>query len=65
MISTLGIAQSGEAEGSGDVKIFTIAYGDQADPTVLAQIAEAAKGMSAKGSTATIVEVYKDMAAFF
>ncbi len=47
------------------MKIFTIAYGDQADPTILAQIAEAAKGTSAKGRTATIVEVYRDMAAFF
>jgi Ca-activated chloride channel homolog len=56
---------SAGGEASGDVKIFTIAYGDGADPTILAQIAEAAKGTSAKGSTATIVEVYKDMAAFF
>jgi Ca-activated chloride channel family protein len=50
---------------SGDVKIFTIAYGDAADPKVLEQIAEAAKGTSAKGNTTTIVDVFKDMAAFF
>jgi Ca-activated chloride channel family protein len=55
----------GGAESASDVKIFTIAYGDGADPTILAQIAEAAKGTSAKGSTATIVDVYRDMAAFF
>ncbi len=56
---------STDGESASEVKIFTIAYGDQADPTILAQIAEAAKGTSAKGSTATIVEVYRDMAAFF
>ncbi len=55
----------GGAESANDVKIFTIAYGEAADPTILAQIAEAAKGTSAKGSTATIVDVYRDMAAFF
>jgi Ca-activated chloride channel homolog len=59
---TSRFAGSGEA---AEVKIFTIAYGDQADPTVLAQIAEAAKGTTAKGNTATIVEVFKDIAAFF
>ncbi|MEP7124034.1 MAG: VWA domain-containing protein [Byssovorax sp.] len=52
-------------ESASDVKIFTIAYGDSADPTVLAQIAEAAKGTSAKGTTATIVAVFRDMASFF
>jgi Ca-activated chloride channel family protein len=57
-------ATQGEGEGSA-VKVFTIAYGDEADPKVLEQIAEAAKGMSTKGSTSTIVDVFKDMAAFF
>ena len=46
------------------VKVFTIAYGD-ADPKVLEQIADAAKGSAAKGSPETIVQVYKDMASFF
>jgi Ca-activated chloride channel homolog len=55
---------SGASEAA-EVKVFTIAYGDQADPTVLAQIAEAAKGTTAKGNTATIIDVFKDMAAFF
>jgi Ca-activated chloride channel family protein len=48
-----------------EVKIFTIAYGESADPTVLAQIAEAAQGSSAKGSAETIVQVYRDLSAFF
>jgi Ca-activated chloride channel family protein len=55
---------AGSSEAA-EVKIFTIAYGDQADPTVLTQIAEAAKGTTAKGTTATIVDVFRDMAAFF
>jgi Ca-activated chloride channel family protein len=47
------------------VKIFTIAYGDSADPTVLQSIANAAQGTSVKGSASTIVEVYRDLSAFF
>ena len=47
------------------VKIFTIAYGDSADPAVLQSIARAAQGTSVKGTSATIVEVYRDLSAFF
>lgn len=47
------------------VKIFTIAYGGKADPTILNKIAEAARGTSVKGGTDSIVALYKDMAAFF
>jgi Ca-activated chloride channel family protein len=47
------------------VKVFTIAYGDQAEGSVLGDIAEAAKGYSAKGSVETIRDVYLDMASFF
>jgi len=52
-------------EGDAMVKVFTIAYGDEADPRVLEQIAEAAKGSHARGSAETIVQVYQDMASFF
>jgi Ca-activated chloride channel family protein len=55
---------SGEHEDAS-VKVFTIAYGAEADPDVLGQIAEAAKGSMSKGSAETIVQVYQDMAAFF
>jgi Ca-activated chloride channel family protein len=48
-----------------DVKIFTIAYGEDADPGVLSAIAEAAKGTSVKGSAKDIVQVYEEMASFF
>jgi Ca-activated chloride channel homolog len=47
------------------VKVFTISYGERADPTVLAQIAEAARGSSMKGAAETISQIYRDMAAFF
>jgi Ca-activated chloride channel family protein len=47
------------------VKIFTIAYGDRADPAVLAAIAKAAQGQSVKGTANNIVQVYRDMSAFF
>ena len=47
------------------VKVFTIAYGAQAESRILDEIAEAAKGSSAKGSVETIKDVYLDMASFF
>jgi Ca-activated chloride channel family protein len=51
--------------GDVPVKIFTIAYGAQAEGKVLDRIAETAQGTSAKGSVETIVQVYRDMASFF
>jgi Ca-activated chloride channel family protein len=48
-----------------EVKVFTIAYGADADPGVLSAIAEAAKGTSVKGSAKDIVQVYEEMASFF
>ena len=47
------------------MKIFTIAYGEAADPGVLDAIANAAQGTSVKGSAATIVQIYRDLSAFF
>ncbi len=47
------------------VKVFTIAYGNQADTDILRRIAEAGQGASVKGSAETIVQVYQDVAAFF
>jgi Ca-activated chloride channel family protein len=47
------------------VKVFTIAYGSQADPRVLGSIADAARGSSLKGSAENIVQVYQEVAAFF
>lgn len=53
------------SKGEGDIRVFTIAYGDQANDSVLSQIAEAAGGSSAKGSVDNIGQIYADMAAFF
>jgi len=53
-----------DEEGTG-VKVFTIAYGAGADPKILAEIGEAGRGTSAKGTAANIVQVYQDMASFF
>ncbi len=47
------------------VRVFTIAYGEQADQHILEAMAEAARGTSAKGSAETIVQVYQEIAAFF
>jgi len=52
-------------EKGSEVKIFTIGYGDGADLAVLGKIAERARGTGARGTTSTIVEVFRDMAAFF
>jgi Ca-activated chloride channel homolog len=47
------------------IKVFTIAYGEAANPKALDEIAEAAKGSSVKGTVDNINQVYADMAAFF
>lgn len=53
------------ASAEGAVKVFTIAYGDGADPAVLTDIAEAGRGSTAKGGQGDITGVFRDMAAFF
>jgi Ca-activated chloride channel family protein len=47
------------------VKVFTIAYGRQAEASILDHIAEVAQGSTSKGDVQSIREVYRDMAAFF
>jgi Ca-activated chloride channel family protein len=47
------------------VKVFTIGYGDSADPEVLKRIADAGQGSFARGTAENIVQVYQDVAAFF
>jgi len=47
------------------LKLFAIAYGEKADDSVLASMAEAAQGASLRGTAESIVQVYQDMAAFF
>jgi len=52
-------------DSSTPVRVFTIAYGKQAQAYVLSRIAEAAQGTSAQGNVDNIVQVYRDMASFF
>lgn len=46
------------------VRVFTIAYGDQAESKYLAEIAEAAGGSFAQSNIDTIRQVFVDMASF-
>ena len=62
---SLGALQRRFNPENAPVKIFTIAYGASADPAILDSIAKAAQGTSVKGSTDTIVQVYRDLSAFF
>ncbi len=47
------------------VRVFAIAYGEQAQTKVLEQIADSARGSWAKGTVDSIGDVYLDMASFF
>lgn len=47
------------------VKVFTIAYGEGADPTVLTAISDAGRGGFSRGGQGDIRSVFRDMAAFF
>jgi len=57
--------RSSESAPDIPVKVFTIAYGDQAEAQVLADIAEAAGGWAGRGSVDTIRDVYAEVASFF
>ena len=63
--TTLEQLDTALASETAPVKIFTIAYGEAADPAVLSSIAHAAQGTSVKGSAETIVQIYQDLSAFF
>jgi Ca-activated chloride channel homolog len=56
----------GEEAGKGaNVAVFTVAYGDHADPGVLNAIADAGRGGFARGDVASIIQVFRDLAAYF
>jgi Ca-activated chloride channel family protein len=52
-------------EGGNAIKLFTIAYGDGADTSVLQRIAEATGGRLFSGDPDTINQVYAEIALFF
>jgi Ca-activated chloride channel family protein len=47
------------------IRIFTIAYGSDAQKTVLTQIATATQGKAYEGTPGNIVEVFRDISTFF
>ncbi len=60
------IAEVGQTtEGGNTVKIFTIAFGQDANQTVLTQIAETTGGKEYSGDPKNIASVYADIATFF
>jgi Ca-activated chloride channel family protein len=61
-LATLGRRIGGEDRAA---TTFTIGYGPQANPTVLGNIASAGAGSFSKGDVSSIIQVYKDLGAFF
>jgi Ca-activated chloride channel family protein len=58
------IAKSG-GEGGNAIKLFTIAFGDDADKDVLKQLAEPTGGKQYNSDPASIMKVYGEIATFF
>jgi Ca-activated chloride channel family protein len=58
------LAQEGRAE-TGAVRVFTIAYGSDADQGLLAQFADATGGKPFVGDTSNIDSVYLSISSFF
>lgn len=57
---------SGSQEGGGNaIKVFTIAFGDDADVDVLNKISDITGGKQYEGDPVTIREIYSDIATFF
>ncbi len=50
---------------SRPIRIFTIAYGKDAERSVLAQIAAASQGKAYDGTPQNVVEVFRDISTFF
>ena len=58
------IAASG-GEGGNAIKLFTIAFGDDADKDVLKQLAEPTGGQQYSSDPSDIMKVYGEIATFF
>jgi len=57
--------QASESEGGNAIKIFTIAFGDDADKEVLKSIANPSGGKQYDSSPETIQKIYDEIATFF
>lgn len=62
LLQQIGITQE---EGGASIKIFTIAFGDDADPQILKEIAEATGARSYTSSPQNIQKIYGEIATFF
>jgi Ca-activated chloride channel homolog len=58
------LEQQGQKE-SGQIRVFTIAYGRDANKSELAKYAEASGGKSYEGGTGEIASVYQSISSFF
>ena len=47
------------------IRVFTIGYGQDAEPVILKKIAESSDGQYAPGDTSNIESVYRDISSFF
>jgi Ca-activated chloride channel family protein len=56
---------AGDEGQQNPVRVFTIAYGQDADPTAMARIAEAGNGKAYEGDPDTIEQVYLSISSFF
>ncbi|RPH58918.1 MAG: VWA domain-containing protein, partial [Chloroflexi bacterium] len=52
-------------EGGNAIKIFSIAFGDNADKTILQKIADPTGGKEYDSSPENIQKIYDDIATFF
>ena len=52
-------------EGGNAIKLFTIAFGSDADKVTLQKIADASGGKQYDSSPSTIQQIYDDIATFF
>ena len=55
----------GNEEGGTSIKLFTIAFGNDADEDILRQIAESTGGQQYKSDPQSIQKIYADIATFF
>lgn len=62
LISEINASQG---EGGNSIKIFTIAFGDDADKDILKKIAEPTGGKEYNSSPENIQKIYDDIATFF
>lgn len=62
---TQELVRRGLGGEQSEVIVFTVGYGDHVDTGVLTSIADAGNGGFARGDVASIIQVFRDMAAYF